>query len=46
MSNATPFQIKDTQVRVLTDETGETWFVGRYVCERLVDHLAVRLKTA
>lgn len=35
MSNVIPFKFKDAQVRVLTDETGETWFVGRDVCDLL-----------
>lgn len=35
MSNVIPFKFKDAQVRVVTDESGETWFVGRDVCERL-----------
>lgn len=35
MSNVIPFKFNDAQVRLLTDESGETWFVGIDVCDRL-----------
>ncbi len=35
MSNVIPFDFKGAPVRVVTDETGELWFVGRDVCANL-----------
>lgn len=35
MSNVIPFDFKGAPVRVVTDETGELWFVGADVCGNL-----------
>lgn len=35
MSNVIPFKFKNTDVRVITDEQGEPWFVAKDVAELL-----------
>ena len=32
MSNITPFQFESNSVRVITDDQGEPWFVGKDIC--------------
>lgn len=35
MSNITPFKFNSSPVRVITDDQGEPWFVGKDICEAL-----------
>lgn len=35
MSNIVNFSFESSSIRAITDESGETWFVGRDVCETL-----------